>query len=989
MNKQIASEELYGNNSFFHSNLLNTVIFQSLVTIFLGEGTSNNPRTLRKLSDNSFEVRSSETDSQVNFVLSTGLSKKVVGEKLAEIVYNKFQHETYGGEFLKLNLYIADTESENPKHKLLVDLYGELPPLSEFSSHGSSLNQFSAPESKIKEFWNSSIIQYVDMRSVDVGHLTNLNSTEAHSIQELITHNSIDPEGVQDALNAIRNLISSVLQPDTEGVFSEFDRNDVRGALFLASRNFGDAPPFRIIERGFLTAESRRKIIQFEARPATWADVVQGPGPGSRFIERAATQPLMDVVRRCIVAPLLEQTDMRLPALFVHGAPGSGKSTIVRRVLADMVTRGEVFVMDLGVNHGAISPEDSKTYMQAIGMMAQSGRPVILLMDDPLFANSGWADFLKKLARRIQSRGHVEVGIIAASPTFLLDAYGYAIRDHHIHRVNYELEAPSVAEREDLAAAFGRDPSYFKNREDDFIVLAMEAAADTSFDDIIARIWSTLNDGNVIDSRVRPDQLLWLVRALMVVAYFHRFSMSCPVELLVKSLSISDKMENFDDYVQQLSEMELAEGWSIFRITTENGPDGELKVVSTIHARVAQRIWELRPSQGFDVAEWVIPASLKLSNSGPFLAHIANVGSRTSDRYDRGFVSKLFSPQGWDNMSVSTRNLCRLTRSIDNRFNSQLRHVLRKRMNREDAQSWLAAWELGRIARRGSSEHSHIREVKFPYHLRRGNLSCEPRIAIQVARNKNYTEVAKEQMIDSLLGLSRWKLADPLVSWLISIDSKLLLNHLTDFKNWFSHAEVRHESVLALVSWYKSMDALMDESVHEFVLNEVGMWVGEAHVAPENVFFCLGVFDKYTRSMAKCNNDLLSAIMADFMGWADAVDDSERVLIGMLSLKLSDSACINFREIVLTNIHGWVRSHSEDVIVRTKLLGVVEGLGKDSPVPLTHLVTETHQWLQTHPEDLYVRIKLLGVVEGLGKDSPVPLTHLVTETHQWLQTHPE
>ncbi|MBC7820716.1 MAG: hypothetical protein IAG10_27845, partial [Planctomycetaceae bacterium] len=109
-------------------------------------------------------------------------------------------------------------------------------------------------------------------------------------------------------------------------------------------------------------------------------------------MERDQTDLLREKVRQSLIRPLLRGTS-NLPVLFVTGAPGAGKSTLVRHVAATLVESGEVVVADAGLNL-ADGPSDLQSYAEDLQELADAGRPVLLVLDDPLFAESGWIDLL-------------------------------------------------------------------------------------------------------------------------------------------------------------------------------------------------------------------------------------------------------------------------------------------------------------------------------------------------------------------------------------------------------------------------------------------------------------------------------------------------------------------------------------------------------------------------------------------------------------------
>jgi ABC-type cobalamin transport system ATPase subunit len=135
-----------------------------------------------------------------------------------------------------------------------------------------------------------------------------------------------------------------------------------------------------------------------------------------KFVERDQTDALREKVRQSLIQPLLRGTS-NLPVLFVIGPPGAGKSTLVRRVAATLVDSGEVVLADAGLNLAG-GPNDLRSYAEDLQELAGAGRPVLLVLDDPLFEEAGWIDLLV----HVKQPGF-RVAAIAATPDFLHQRY--------------------------------------------------------------------------------------------------------------------------------------------------------------------------------------------------------------------------------------------------------------------------------------------------------------------------------------------------------------------------------------------------------------------------------------------------------------------------------------------------------------------------------------------------------------------------------------
>src|SRR5262249_41642044 len=147
-----------------------------------------------------------------------------------------------------------------------------------------------------------------------------------------------------------------------------------------------------------------------------------------------------------------------------------------------------------------------------------------------LYAESPWLDVLKKL-----NRPGSQVGVLAASPQFLLDEHISQLRACDVS--TFQMARTSQNERELLAALYGR-PVSSKSKED-FLVVTMEMAAGVAFSEIIDRLWLTLADGRDLSSARSFSDLPWQSRAYLFVCFFSRSYEACPEPLLLKMLEIT------------------------------------------------------------------------------------------------------------------------------------------------------------------------------------------------------------------------------------------------------------------------------------------------------------------------------------------------------------------------------------------------------------------------------------------------------------------
>src|SRR5689334_2079491 len=195
---------------------------------------------------------------------------------------------------------------------------------------------------------------------------------------------------------------------------TKIDAADVRLAL-LDKKEGHRTRPFELVNQVMLSQTRAQPLDpddRFLFKPPDWRYVVYGTDRVTKFVERDQTASLRNEIRISLIEPLLRGTS-NLPVLFVVGPPGAGKSTLVRRVSAILVESGEVVVADAGLNLAG-GPQDVSSYAEHLQELADAGRPVLLVLDDPLFEESRWLDLLIYL-----KQPGFRVATIAATPDFL------------------------------------------------------------------------------------------------------------------------------------------------------------------------------------------------------------------------------------------------------------------------------------------------------------------------------------------------------------------------------------------------------------------------------------------------------------------------------------------------------------------------------------------------------------------------------------------
>jgi hypothetical protein len=607
-------------------------------------------------------------------------------------------------------------------------------------------------------------------------------AAEKEALRVLLERGQIGSSGQKDVLGRLRRLIhdnlitfdpaNESLPPLVIGSPRRLDRADVNAAIDPWRPATQRQPPFQLVDRTFLSEQRELEREQFVARQPDWRDVAHGHDEVIKFIERDQTTALEAAVLEKVVTRIGRAG--KLPTLFVAGAPGDGKTTITRRVAARLVDAGRLLIADTGVGLHE-PPGEPDEYVQAVERLQSFGRPLVLLLDDPLYAESPWLGVLRKL-----NRPGLQVGVLAASPQFLLDEHKAQLQRAG-DLATFEMARTSQHERESLAALYGRPvPS---KAEEDFLVVAMEAAAGVAFSEIIARLWLTLADGRDLSSARTLSDLPWQTRAYLFVCFFSRAYEACPEPLLLKLLEMTGGVPGTSDVRLELQRMRHFAGWRIFRIGQR--PEANLEYqgapITAAHAVIARQAWEQRPLPWYDVGGSVIEASVSVPTS---IRDVSTLGVRlrspsvarpTPDGRGDDFAARLV--ERWRNApGVETRLVCELVTSLMILGGAELALPLRETLTHRaipDSQGWLAASQLWFLHHHTEKQARFPPEVDIPSLIQSADFSLAARRASKFVQQFGNSELLLgafiARLLEALDGNLSWKLDGTLFTYLLAL----------------------------------------------------------------------------------------------------------------------------------------------------------------------------------------------------------------------------
>lgn len=711
----------------------------------------------------------------------------------------------------------------------------------------------------------------------------------------------------------------------------------------------------------------------YVARRPEWSDVVRGADPDLRFLERVHTEVLERRLREALTGSLRREGGLRfLPVL---GAPGAGKSTLALRVAAKLVLEGYCVAVDL--RHPLDREEDSTALVDALRTLGEGAQPVLLVLDDPLDIDSGWPRLLQTLARH---RGAMVA--LAATPAFLYDRHQNELRPPVQKLDPLALPPPDRDERRSLATLYPEaDAQWILDSEEELLVLAMQAAADENFDAIIEGLWRTLADGRPIPSDALGASLPWPVAAFGLVCWFHRAYVPCP--LLLLQAFLAQRPDVGADAGERLRTMTLKQGWRIFQLQDWQGDRRyayQGGSVTTMHARVAQRAWELRPASGWDLGRSVAACSATC----PVIARqlgTALVGMHRHAPDEAEHVLAEMAEPWTDtaNASIETRYLSEFSIPLNiNQISipGWFRQALLQRVAAAAADSWLAALALYYLS------HPTPRSRKLPDILLLRDLVDSADFSIAQNRATKFIATIacasgfREQCIQRLWaafeGNLSWQLGSTLLTWLLSNDSnqRRVRRHLGSICRWLEenpqNTDVRTKFIGLLSELSPADRANAVSDLRKWLRNHPD----DTHVRTRFINYLLQLD---TNEHAGAIDEVLTWLR----NHPSHTHARAQIIKNVMNLEKAE------RDVVIIDLRKWLRARPKDTKFRTKLIDL---LGEIPPVERTLAIEDIAEWLLSNPEDTVVHDALLSF-ERTYQDPPQ--AEDVRKRLQWVKTHPD
>ena len=821
---------------------------------------------------------------------------------------------------------------------------------------------------------------------------------ERAALNHLMGWNVIWGDTQKDALARLRcliheNLITFDPADQTEPALPKpppqtLDAADVRVALFAKEKD-AELPPFAVVDRIYLAKARMVERKQFLFEPPEWHHVVHGADEQLKFIERDQATALTQAVRERLIAPLLRGTGS-LSALFVTGPPGAGKSTLVRRVAAQLIEAGEVVVADAGNNLANTVPGGVQPYVQQITKLAQQGRPVLLVLDDPLSAESEWIELIKHL-----KRPGLQLAVIAPTPDFLYHSHRHELRGVQTHA--FPVNPPSAAEKHALYRLYGRALNATETLSDDFLVMVAEAAEGRPFPEIMERLWAKLGDGQGMTGNVSFKGLPWPVRAFWFVCALHRTNTPCPLPILQAALDLSGGTDRVDA-LTALDKLKAQGGWAIFRILQPASAlfksAGEL--VSTAHQKIASAAWEKRPGAWLDneANRLLAAATLRAPASVLYVARAAGTIAKAKSHRDPKLAKELM--QQWaeaatKDQNLETRHLSTLAANLMISGGCELvqRMSTSLQQRAKGHAGWLAALELRYLSADKEPQRSFPRSIDLGAVIAEADFSIAPARATQffeAVKEKEHREAIISRLFASLDGALAWQIASTLLVWLISHASHgKTIHHLQRLQEWLEQHEddtaVRTQHLAFLMKLPEQFDGLRKQAA-----DETAKWLMRHDKNTEVRTQYLAFLMKLPPEFAKQRENAAAA--TEIWLAQHEEDTSVRTQYLAFLMKLPEQFD-GLRKQAADETAKWLMRHDKNTEVRTQYLAFLMKLPPEFAKQRENAAAATEIWLAQHEEDTSVRTQYLAFVQQLPPELGEVGKQAALNTAEWLKNHPE
>lgn len=722
---------------------------------------------------------------------------------------------------------------------------------------------------------------------------------------------------------------------------------DVRLALFSKNESRRQ-PAFGVVDRVALSIAREQPKEKFLFESPEWRHVVHGTDTDIKFIERDQTDSLRERLCQSLIQPLLRGTS-NLPVLFVTGAPGAGKSTLVRRVAATLVESGDVVVADAGLNLAG-GPSDVQSYAEELQELAAAGRPVLLVLDDPLFAESGWIDLLIHL-----KQPGFQVAVIAATPNFLWQQYRSQLTK--VSCTPFVMRPPTPHEKQRFAEIYDLDVATFGQHSDDFLAMVAEAESGEHFPQIMDRLWQTLNHGRPFDSNVSFRELPYEVRAFWFVCFIHRCYTLCPMANLKAALELSGGSGTTTDTETALAKLRTQSGWNIFRFhrSTESAENSQDDFISVAHQKIASVAWDRRPMPWFDdevdkiLAQSTVMEPQSIRNFATAVAVMAKPGSSSRSRFVQELVAR-WQKTASDSRRLTTRNLCELAGILmsDRRIKvTGFGDTIRSRATGKDG--WLAALQLWLMSADEPKSRSFPSDLDLIGLIAIADFSIQPNYADHflnaVSADTTLRNAIYQRLFASLEGNLNWRLGPSLVAWLLS-----------------------HAPVQECAKRFRTIaDSLRRHDYHS---------LGRRY------------YLKLLQALPAAFDDERKQAVIEIADWLKRHDRNAEVRTHYLKfLEGLPATFDDQRKQAVIDTADWLKRHDDDTFVRTKYLSLLKGLPPTFEDQRKQAAIEIAEWLKRHDEDSYVRTQYLSFLRRLPGGFDDQRRQALVETVDWLKRH--